>query len=125
MVFEARPYWQPELQRRFVDENVEVSGCRSLRDLDKRLRRERTDVVVLDLAADVGGSLRWLARHDERYGPVPVIVVAGDEQLSLEWSVREQGATAFVSEFIGGRRMAAVCRKAWNRSSEHTWITRR
>ncbi len=114
IIFEAEPYWQPELQRRFLSENVEIGACRSIGDLKARVIAAPFDGVVLDLAADAGGSLRWLSWLDERGGKLPTIVVAAAEHADWEWSVREAGATAFVNEFIGGHQMAAVCRKIWS-----------
>ena len=114
IIFEAEPYWQPELQRRFLPESVEVGACRTVGDLEARVNVAPFDGVVLDLAADVGGSLRWLSRLGERGDPLPTVVVAAAEHAAWEWHIRELGATAFVDEFIGGHRMAAVCRKMWS-----------
>ncbi len=113
IIFEAEPYWQPELQRRFLRESVEVAACRSIGDLEIRVSTGPFDGVVLDLAADVSGSLHWLSRLGDRGGTVSVIVVAAADHAEWEWPIRELGATAFVDEFTGGSRMAAVCRKVW------------
>ncbi|MGD9854052.1 MAG: hypothetical protein AB7U20_03790 [Planctomycetaceae bacterium] len=117
IVFEAKPCWQPELQRRFLNKGVDVGACRSIRDLNKRLSSEAVNAVVLDLAADLTGSLRWLLQRGGSCRQVPVIVVASAEQASLEWHLRELGATVFVDTSIGGARMAAVCRKLWQREN--------
>jgi hypothetical protein len=118
IVFESVPYWGPELERQFLSEPVAVRACRSLRDLDALVGQEPLAGVLLDLAADVGGCLRWLGRRQQQSPSLPVTVVAPAEHLRLEWYVRELGALAFVSEFIGGRRMAAVCRKQWRPVSQ-------
>lgn len=113
LVFEARPCWQPELQRRLLEEGVEVGACRSIRDLGERLVRDAVDGVILDLAGDVIGALRWLARRDDDAVQPPVLVVAASNLSCLEWRVRELGATAFVEDQISAARVAAVCRKLW------------
>jgi hypothetical protein len=117
IVLETAPYWAPELERQFLSESVAIRACRSIRDLEALVRQEPIATILLDLAADVGGCLRWLGRRQQQSPGPPVTVVASAEHARLEWSVRELGAVVFVSEFTGGRRMAAVCRKQWGRVS--------
>ena len=116
IVFETAPYWAPELERQFLSEPVAVRACRSIRDLEALVRQEPAAGVLLDLAADAGGCLRWLGRREQQSPGPPATVVASADHSRLEWYVRELGAVAFVSEFIGGRRMAAVFRKQWERA---------
>ncbi|MCA9073764.1 MAG: hypothetical protein KDA93_01935 [Planctomycetaceae bacterium] len=120
IVFESQPFWEPELQRQFLDEDVIVGACRSVKDLESRLARQSYDVCVADLTADVTGLLRWLGVRLDQSGIVPVIVVAREEQQSLEWHVRELGAASFTNEYVTGKQLAAMCRKQWNHQSNAT-----
>ncbi len=115
-MFESQPYWEPELQRQFGGEDVQVGACRSTKDLDLRLSEVTFDVCVIDLIADGNGVLRWLGERLHRSPTIAVIVIAGEAQQSLEWHVRELGAAAFAAGDVTGKQLAAMCRKQWNAS---------
>ncbi len=114
IVFESQPSWEPELQRQFLDDNVRVGACRSVKDLDQRLAHQAYDVCVIDLSADLAGLLRWLGDQQDHGARVATLAIATEEQQSLEWHVRELGATAFATEYVTGNQLAAMCRKQWN-----------
>ena len=72
LVFERRPRWVPELERQFQNQNVQVRGCRSLKDVLNRFATSPEAIVILDLEADCEGCLRGLARLMDR-SPSPTI----------------------------------------------------
>lgn len=114
VVFEREPYWEPELRRQFASGDVRVRACRSIRDLDLAVLHEGHSVAVVNLGDNTADLLRWMSRQLVDGRAIPIIVVGGLEQQSLEWYVKEAGAVAYVSEFFGGTAMARLCRKQWS-----------
>ena len=112
VVLERQPYWQPELERQFLHQELVVKSCRSVDDLDDLTRTETPTVAVVDLDVDPPGTLRWLARRLTAGPDVSTIVVVTEERHSLHWHIRELGAVAVVSEYLEGNRLARLCRKS-------------
>ncbi|MCA9026651.1 MAG: hypothetical protein KDA86_15700 [Planctomycetaceae bacterium] len=117
IVFESQPFWAPELQRQFLDDDVHVRTCRSINDLQQRLAKQTYDVCIIDLSADLPGVLRWLGDWQIRGSHTAILVIAAEEQKSLEWHVRELGASSFATEYVTGIQVAGMCRKQWNKTS--------
>ncbi len=113
-VFERQPRWAPELERQFIAEDVRVVACRSLRDLTERSQGVSRGVMVLDLAAETIGCLRFLGLRAADPAAVPTFVVGGGPTAHLEWVVRELGATLFFATIIPGHALAALCRRQWS-----------
>jgi hypothetical protein len=111
-VFEHRPRWAPELERRFDDDRtVTVRACRRTRDLAALLADGERGVVVLDVSADPAACLDHLGRRPLAAIPTVVILTRGTRD--LEWSLRELGATAVLDEFAPGHVLADACRRTW------------
>jgi hypothetical protein len=112
VVFEKRPRWAPELEREFADEEVRVVACRSIDDVAERSAGVERGAIVLDLAAEAAGCLRFLVRHhnDPR---LPVFVAGSDQSAEWEWPVRELGAAVFFSGRLRAFEMAGLCRRQW------------
>jgi DNA-binding NtrC family response regulator len=116
VVFEKRPRWTPELERRFAGDNVRVRACRSTADIDVLLDAETATatVLVFDLASAAIECLHYLGRTFDRRRSVPVIVIGAGENAELEWLTREAGAIEFLPEHLGGRDLARICRRQWS-----------
>ncbi len=88
-----------------------MRGCRSISDLHELVRCTPVAVVVADLGAAPAELLLWLGSLiRERLEP-HVIVVAPGELISLEWTLRELGASCVVDEFVGGKPLALLCER--------------
>jgi hypothetical protein len=111
VVLERQPYWQPELERQFLQQELIVRGCRSVEDLDDLTRTAGATIVVVDLEVDPPSVLRWLARQLMAGPDTPTLVVLSENLKLLHWHVRELGAVAVVSEFHTGACLARLCRK--------------
>ncbi len=109
-MFEASPFWEPELQRQFPDGDVRVRGCRSIEDLKSVIAHSAAPpVVVLYLGQEPSAGLHWLGRIPMATVRPVVIVVVPEQHRSLEWHLCELGALVVVDEFVGGRRLARLC----------------
>ena len=104
-VLESRHRWAPELQRQFSGQNVRVRGIRNAADVAGG--SAGIGVVVADLESAATECLALFRAPPE----VPVLVVSAAAQSSLEWSVRELGAVAYLTEPVSGDEVAATCRK--------------
>lgn len=113
-VLERRPWWTPELQRQFLGTGVRVRSGSSFRDLRSLLTPE---IRVLAIEFDVSPAecLQWLGGRAGIAAECPAIVIGTEQTAEFEWLVRELGATDFVPETIGGRALAALCRKQFVR----------
>ena len=114
VVFEKRPRWTPELERRFVGENVRVRACRATADIEELLDAETATVLVFDLASVAIECLHYLGRTFDRRRSVPVVVIGAGENAELEWLTREAGAIEFLPEHLGGKDLARICCRQWD-----------
>ena len=117
IVFEKAPRWAPELQRQFLDEEVRVIACRSLRDVIERAARVGRGVILLDASAAAADCLQFLREELSDPEALAVVIVANKAIAPLEWSFRELRAAAFFSRKIPGHEMAALCRRLWGRQN--------
>ena len=88
VIFEARPRWEPELQRQFLGEPVRVRGCRTWSELSSLAflltavdpanpnpaRSSVPDAIVIELPDDATAYLQWLASVTTR-ARVPSLIV--------------------------------------------------
>jgi DNA-binding NtrC family response regulator len=117
IVFEKAPRWAPELQRQFLDEEVRVIACRSVRDVVERAARVARGVILLDATAATAECLQFLREELSDPEALAVVIVGSKAVARLEWSFRELGAAAFFSKRIPGHEMAALCRRLWGRQN--------
>lgn len=108
-VFERRPFWGPELQRQLAEQQVEVRECRSVQDLDTATKDVASAVVLLDLESAPAECLGWLGRQIREPHARSVIACVSADLADLEWTVREAGAVAFVSDEVTGAELARLC----------------
>ena len=129
VVFEARPRWEPELQRQFTDEPVRVRGCRTWADLSAiafappttesanrvAVRTVAADAIVIEVPEDAAACLQWAGNLAARTHLPPVIVLCQPETAELEWPLRDAGVEeVFVGE-LSGEQLARCCRRLWDR----------
>lgn len=112
ILFEKSPRWEAELKRRLADGALRVRPCRSSADALELCRQAPGSALVVDLAANAAEVLQLLDALLKLRLPVRPIVIAPLEAGELEWPTREFGATAFVSDRIGGDALARTCRQA-------------
>src|SRR6516162_5682231 len=112
VLFEKSPRWEAELKRRLAGETLRIRPCRSSADALVLCRQAPGSAVVVDLAAGPAEALQLLEALLNLRLPVRPIVIGSAETAELEWLARELGATAFVSDRIGGDALAAICRQA-------------
>lgn len=111
IVFEKRPFRQPELQRQFAGEPISVRRCIERIDISQ-LGKDEHCVVVLQFDDAPAICLQMLAAWNESVMPGVRVVVLGSKASSeLEWTVRELGAFAFLDESIRGEALARICRR--------------
>ena len=113
-VFEARPRWAPELDRQFLDEDVQIRAVRRTRELLDAIEPGAAGLLVLDLEADPAACLVFLGRMHALGTGIPALVVVDREAGDLEWAVRELGATSVVDEYVPGHVLAATCRRMYH-----------
>ena len=111
-VFENRPRWVPELKRQFLDESVAVRVSQSLQDLTRNSERSHECLLALVLDRNANAVLNLLKFRNAHRWEHPVIIIAGKQWMSLEWSLREAGIFAFASERISGSELSNLCRCA-------------
>ncbi|MEX0700617.1 MAG: hypothetical protein WD069_00835 [Planctomycetales bacterium] len=108
VVFEKRPRWTPELQRRLVGEPVHVRGCHSAGDVPGLAAAA---CVVLSLENAEGECLQVLGALAAGGADVPVIAIGSERSAGLEWPFRELGAVEFVAEPFIAEDIARICRR--------------
>src|SRR5690606_21456136 len=97
VVFEKRPRWTPELQRRFLSEPVRVRGCHTAAEVPSLATVAEVACVVLCLDDAEGECLQVLGRLAARRSQAPVVALGGDRTEGLEWPFRELGTTDFLA----------------------------
>jgi hypothetical protein len=108
-VFEKRPFWGPELQRRLATRRVLVRECRTTGDLIPATSGYGAAVILLDVTSAPTDCLTWLGWQFREPQRRPVIAAAASELVELEWTLREVGAIAFVDESTPGCDIARLC----------------
>ncbi|WP_397568267.1 hypothetical protein [Schlesneria sp. T3-172] len=112
IVFEAQPYWGPELQRQFQNTGVTVRECRSVRDLIPSISDVERALVILELSAGLADCLTWLAEDFANYPRETQLIALGSAETGgLEWLLREAGVTVYLPELVGGESLARICRR--------------
>ena len=110
IVFERKPRWFPELQRRFSDSGFPLVVCSAVNDVEQALRSgEGVVMLVMDGAED--RCLEVLRRCSRLPTPPRTIVMGTRHSTSLEWPVRELGVQAFVTERIVTSELVDLCRR--------------
>lgn len=114
-VFEARPYWGPELQRQFENSTTTIRECRSLSDLIPSTQGFDAALIVIDLESDLENALAWFIENwRESLHTCPLIACGSPSVSDLEWILRETGVTAFLPEVLSGDAFARLCRRHLN-----------
>lgn len=113
LVVEREPFWRPELQRHCPDFAVvagEAADCRSSAAGESPPGRGRLLVITGEcLIPRLAGWRPLLARACFRGMPVVALLRRGE--WAWEWPLRELGVSSVLDEFIGGRRLAAACKR--------------
>jgi len=112
IVFEKTPRWEAELKRRLADGTLRVRPCRSSAHALELCRQAPGSALVVDLAAGSAEVLQLLEALLRERLPVRPIIMGSAETAELEWPARELGATAYVTDRIGGDALAEICRQA-------------
>jgi ActR/RegA family two-component response regulator len=111
IVFEKAPRWESELKRRFDAQEVLVRPCRSAGDVLTLCRQAPGSIVVADFAAGTGDVLRLLEKLISHRTYARPLVIGSVDFAGLEWSARDLGAVAFVTDRINGGDLADFCRR--------------
>lgn len=114
LVLEKRPRWTPELQRQFADEKVRVRSAQCAADLRSFDGRPISGPIILDLGSAAEDCLTFLAECIPAIFGCAAIVIGSQETENLEWAMRDAGVIAFLSPFVSGEDLAAVCRRHWS-----------
>jgi hypothetical protein len=117
IVFEKEPRWAPELQRQFLDEEVRVIACRSVRGVVERSASVARGVVLLDASTATAECLQLLREELSDPEALAVVIVGNKAIAPLEWLFRELGAAAVFAKRIPGHEMASLCRRLWSRQN--------
>ena len=110
-IFERTLRWTPELQRQFLDENVQIRGLANLTDEVFVQKQNKINVIVIVLANAETQCLQFLGRMANKQNSPAIIVVGTPQTQELEWTARELGVSHFVSENFSSEEMADICRK--------------
>lgn len=111
IVFEKRPRWTPELQRRFHSDAVNIRGCDSVLAAPDLAAGEGVACVLLSLENAEGDCLQLVARIASRQPEVSLIALGEEQDGGLEWSFRELGATEFLTGIYTAADVARICRR--------------
>ena len=109
LVFEAQPYWLPELQRRFAGEDQRVRGCSTSRDL--LADADHAGLIVLVLDQQEAGCLEVLGKLATTGQSPPVICLASEQITDLRWPAFELGATVFLDRLTPSDELLHLCRR--------------
>lgn len=110
IVCETTPYWAPELQRQFHQTDIAVRGCRKWSDLSERSTEFARVVHVVNFDDAPADCLTGL-RNRGTCEAIPLILMASGPWGSLEFVLREAGASAFFAELPTGPELAQCCRR--------------
>ena len=113
IVVEQRPRWTPELRRQFVGRNVRVRQRIRIVDLKQVNITDDFCVLVLDFDAAPADCLQFLGREACSLRRVTTIVIGSADAASLEWTIRDLGALAFLARAPRGDELARLCRRQW------------
>lgn len=117
VVFEARPRWEPELQRQFQDESVRVRGCRTWSELSSFAFPQNADVFVIELPEDLTECLQWLSKIVVPPRSPSAIVLCSTEAADLEWTLRDVGVREVLIGDLSGEELARTCRRQFSCSA--------
>lgn len=106
LVIEPAPDWQPELQRRFPQCQVTAASDADLPALDELLTQGELQLLVADLSVLAGNAHRLSVLVETICGRADVLVILPVDDVTLEWELRDWGATSVVQ---GGDRNAVLC----------------
>jgi hypothetical protein len=116
-VYEAEPYWVPELQRRLSGEGVAVQLCSRISDAVAA----HPDVTVVRWSGSDRSVSDPLGLMSIREGATAFIVGLPESMIDAEWVLRDLGATAVLEETCGGERLAAICRRILHANRHETF----
>ena len=126
IVFEEKPWWIPELQRQFLNEDVRIRSCNRLQNLPEMLSTDSTfplsqPVVILHLDDQPANCLQFLGQYASRpTWECPILVIASAAYQELELTIRELGATEFLLKPLAGDRLGNWCRRQFRASNHRT-----
>lgn len=109
LVFESRPYWLPELQRRFAGGDQRVRGCSTTRDL--LADADQAGLIVLVLDQQEAGCLEVLGKLAIARKSPPIVCLASEQIADLRWPAFELGATAFLDRLTPSDEFLRLCRR--------------
>jgi hypothetical protein len=111
MVCERTGRWAVALRRELAEAGVRVWETRTLDDCWEELAQSPASFVILELAGDVAGLLRCLARQAREFPRARLAVVADRRLAGYQWLMREAGAVCFCcSPRRVGRLAQLACR---------------
>lgn len=116
LVCEPEPYWTPELQRQFLGSQIAVRGCRKWSEMTELSRSCEGAVRLVDFPAVAADCLAGMAGEIFRadHPPLLLLIDAGTEE--LEWTLRDGGADAVLSDRIAAKDLVQICRR-WLQSA--------
>lgn len=107
VVVEPTPSTAPTLQRQFG----ELATVRPLNQLEDFPFPTECDLLVVRLGERVDQSIRKLAGIKVQSPHLRILVIASKRMASLEWTLREIGINAVLSEFTPSPQLSAVCHR--------------
>jgi hypothetical protein len=115
IVCERTGRWAVALRRELAEAGVRVWETRTLADCRDELIANPASFAVIELAANVGGLLRLLARQPRQFPAARVAVVADRSSADYETLLREAGAVHFL---CSSRQAAVLARLACRHLAE-------
>lgn len=123
VVMEARPRWEPELQRQFIDQPVRVRGCRTWSQVvsacvsDKTAissRQPEVDLLVADLISQESSVWEWLREFASQPKRPIAIAICSEQWSEAEWTLRDAGIRDVLVGDCSGDQLAHCCRRMWS-----------
>lgn len=111
VVFEAQPYWGPELLRQFQHTEIAIRECRKVDDLLPAANQLALGLLVVDLSSGLKDCLHWFNDVSCNRQRWPIIACGSNHTADLEWALRDAGVSAYLPDIVTGTEMAHLCRK--------------
>lgn len=109
IVCERTGRWAVALRRELADVGIRVWETRTLADCRDELLNSPASFAVVELGANTGRLLHFLARQSHQFPAARLAVVADRSQADHEWLMREVGAVHFL---CSPRQVALLARLA-------------
>jgi len=96
------------------EEGFEVVSADDIYDAIELLKKEKPDLVLLDLMLPAGGGLTVLKnlRADKKICHIPVVVLTASRSPGYKEEVLKEGVEAYVEKPYDSKELVSVIRKA-------------